>query len=175
MLDVPCPPSLTSPNKLWITLIQNTSLIRNIQIFFPHIVPPSTNMFPGRQCITFSLSAFLFSLLTLFILCGFSHNAHSHHVQTFPPSLLVSLLCFFSLLPSRSLVFKMLAFLYPPLLFSLLSPWIDPSLSMCASLYVLCFDNPLEALSPIKSWLECSLPVSEGFAEGWGCWYVSHL
>lgn len=59
-----------------------------------------------------------------------------------------------------------------------LSPWTDPSLSMCASLYVPGFDNPLEPLSPIKSRLECSLPVSEGFAEGWGClcgWYVSHL
>lgn len=143
-------------------------------IFFPThcTVSPSTNMFlqKGQQCITFSLSSF-FPLLTPLIVYSFSHNVRSHHIQTFPLSSLRSLLFLFSLFPSSSLVFKTLTFFYSLLLFFLFSPWTDPSLFLCASLYVLSFDNPLEPLSPMKSRLKCSLPVSEG----WGLlcsWYV---
>lgn len=38
---------------------------------------------------------------------------------------------------------------------------------MCASLYVLSFDNPLELLSPIKPRLKCSVPVSEPSLRVW--------
>lgn len=89
-----------------------------------------------------------FPLLTPLIVYSFSYNVRSHHIRTFPLSPLISLL-YFSLFLSSSLVFKTLTFLYSLLLFSLFSPWTEPSLSMFASLYVLSFDNPLEPLSPI--------------------------
>lgn len=90
---------------------------------FPHIVPPSTNMFfqKGQQRITFSLSSF-FPLLTPLIVYSFSYNVRSHHIQTFPLSSLLSLLFLFSLFPSSSLVFKTLTFFYSLLLFFLFSP-----------------------------------------------------
>lgn len=126
----------------------------------------------GQQCITFSL----FSLLTPLIVYSFSYNVSTHQIQTFHSPLSFVLLFFIFIQLSS---FEDAHISLPLFCFSLFIVLeLTPSLPMCASLYVLSFDNPLEPLSPIKSQLKCSLPVWEGFFEGQGLlcgWYVSHL
>jgi len=91
-----------------------------------------------------------------------SYNVRSHHIQTLELAPL-SFGLIFSITNGLS-SFQNNYIALPLFCFSLfLVLELTSSLPMCASLYVLSFDNPLEPLSPIKHQLKCSLPVSEGF------------
>lgn len=79
---------------------------------FPQIMTLSTNIFLqwSHQYVTFSFNT-VFLLLTLFIMCSFSYNVRSHHIQTSH-----FFLCLFSLLlqfSSLSPFFTLICFFSP--------------------------------------------------------------
>ncbi len=152
----------------WVVYLPAGDNLCSIFQSFSHTLCPLAQIcsFSWANSVSPSHLLLFFSLSTPLILFGFSYNVRSHHIQTFPLSPLVSLLCFFLSVSIQLSAFQDAHIFLLSSAFLFFSPWTDLSLSMCAALYVLSFDNPLEPLSPVKSWLECSLPVSEDFAEG---------
>lgn len=102
----------------------------------------------------------------------------SLHQNLSAPSLCVSLYSIFLYFYPALQFLKTLTFLWALLLFSLLGPWTDPSLSMCAALFVLSSDNPLEPLSwsNLDSSALFLFQRAELRVQGlFYCWYVSHF
>lgn len=141
---------------------------------FLKVFPTHTLSLPVQTC-SFSGSPFQLapfsSLSTPLVISRFSYNVRSHL------SLLSPLSFVLPFLSVHQPTFSLSSFSFSPPN-SFWFNWPQP-LRVCVFLfYALTADSPLALLWAVKSHLECSLPVSEGFAE-WstllGGWYALHL
>lgn len=97
-------PSSFDPKYLY--SVAHLSLIIYSQFFkvFSHTLclPVQICSFSRANSVSPFHFQLFFSLLTPLMVCSFSYNVRSHHIQTFPLSPLVSLLYFFSVFLSSS-------------------------------------------------------------------------
>lgn len=161
--------SLSYFDPMCLYSIAHLSLMTIYSQFFPHIVPPSTNMFlqQGQQCITFSLSTFSLPLDPLHRVQLQLQCSLSSHPNLFALSSPLSLVLLFSISIQLSsfhnahIFFTLFCFYFSSVL-EVTSG--SPCVRLCMfSALTISSSRPL---SPIKSQLKCSLPDSEGSAKG---------